>query len=71
MKHTGTNRSEPFAARMVRHSSERCLNRKASMRVLFLRFDQADPNQADHPVARPNAVHVLECIAVGTLSQDV
>jgi hypothetical protein len=41
------------------------------MRVLFLRIDQADPNQADHPVARPNAVHVLECIAVGTLSQDV
>src|SRR5579859_2750899 len=49
MKHAFTNRSEPFAARMVRHSSERCLNRAPSTGVRLL---------------RTNAVHGLDLIAV-------
>src|SRR5581483_271715 len=51
MKHACTNRSEPFAARMVRHSSERCLNREPSTGERLL---------------RTNAVHGLDLIAVST-----
>ena len=69
---------KPFAARMVRDPSERCLNREPSTRVLFFRtlsgacaLSEAEAPLPDADLRGPNAlwpnaVRVLELVAIST-----